>query len=453
MSCEVVTFETMASLEESAPSARRRSEAEIEHAGAAFTCRFLERLHPAIPASTLRSYQALIKKHEIQVTDLRSFGHEELKELGFTDVVHNARILTAVNEGEIHSDPPQQDGKPVEVQVRVGMSNIGSIDTVNQTAAVKFFLDLYWHDPSLIGLERESVPSYIWRPDAYVFNALAGSSKEAHPPVLMDSDTGLMLYALQFECTISNPMDLSEFPFDSDAIVIHFMQAESQSSSEYIFVPWKEDATVAARCFFDIDAIPEFVLRGFSFDTWCMRGGGPNEFAQMFVYLHVKRMSSYYMWKIVLPLFLSTLLCFSAFFFELDNLSDRNATSLTMFLATAALLYVVSSLLPKTSFLTRVDKFVVVSLMIQFVVAALSWIIVGGFGSISEKRAQNIDDVGVIALPVMYIFVLLFYFVPPIVHAARFTANTRPEYPFTHLLDKEQHLDFHPFVWYHNVFI
>ena len=77
---------------------RRRSEAEIEHAGAAFTCRFLERLHPAIPATTLTRYQHLIKKHEIQVTDLRSLGHEELRSLGFDDVVHNARILTAVNE-------------------------------------------------------------------------------------------------------------------------------------------------------------------------------------------------------------------------------------------------------------------------------------------------------------------------------------------------------------------
>jgi hypothetical protein len=97
-------------------------------------------------------------------------------------------------QGDIHSDPPLIDGKPVEVQVRVGVSNLGNIDTVNQTvrsfsnvrlfvdsdasmqAAVKFFLDLYWHDSSLIGLDRESVPSYIWRPDAYVFNGMGAGN-------------------------------------------------------------------------------------------------------------------------------------------------------------------------------------------------------------------------------------------------------------------------------------
>jgi hypothetical protein len=59
--------------------------------------------------------------------------------------------------------------------------------------------------------------------------------------------------------------------------------------------------------------------------------------------------------------------------------------------------------------------------MIQFVVAALSWVIVGGFGTISESRAEDIDNVGVIVMPIVYILVMLFYFVPPIVHAARYT--------------------------------
>ena len=39
----------------------------------------------------------------------------------------------------------------------------------------------------------------------------------------------------------------------------------------------------------------------------------------------------------------SQLFCFSSLFFETDNLTDRNATSATMFLATMALLYVIAS--------------------------------------------------------------------------------------------------------------
>jgi hypothetical protein len=65
--------------------------------------------------------------------------------------------------------------------------------------------------------------------------ALAGSSKEAHPPVLMESDTGLMLYALQFECTISNPMDLSEFPFDSGQSLIVTRVSKKLRSQSCVF--------------------------------------------------------------------------------------------------------------------------------------------------------------------------------------------------------------------------
>ena len=93
----------------------------------------------------------------------------------------------------------------------------------------------------------------------------------------------------------------------------------------------------AIQCFFNVDQLPEWSLRGFSIDCYTVNGGGPSVYAQSQIHLHVKRHSSFYLWKIVLPLLLSS---FSSFFFDLDNLSDRNATSLTMFLATAALLFV-----------------------------------------------------------------------------------------------------------------
>ena len=61
----------------------------------------------------------------------------------------------------------------------------------------------------------------------------------------------------------------------------------------------------------------------------------------------------YYAWKITLPMLTCTLFCFSSLFFETDNLTDRNATSATMFLATMALLYVIASSTPRTPQMPR----------------------------------------------------------------------------------------------------
>ena len=57
-----------------------------------------------------------------------------------------------------------------------------------------------------------------------------------------------------------------------------------------------------------------------------------------------------------MPLYLVTALSFTTFEFEVDDLENRNNTVLTTFLAAFAMLYVVGEALPKTDFLTKVDK-------------------------------------------------------------------------------------------------
>ena len=50
------------------------------------------------------------------------------------------------------------------------------------------------------------------------------------------------------------------------------------------------------------------------------------------------------------------ILSFGTFEFEVDNLSDRNASVSTYFLAAFAMLYVVGAALPKVDFLTKIDQ-------------------------------------------------------------------------------------------------
>ena len=52
---------------------------------------------------------------------------------------------------------------------KIGFTSLSAIDTVNQTVHVRFFLDLYWNDPRVVGATY--VPDGIWRPaDCYIIN-------------------------------------------------------------------------------------------------------------------------------------------------------------------------------------------------------------------------------------------------------------------------------------------
>jgi hypothetical protein len=102
----------------------------------------------------------------------------------------------------------------------------------------------------------------------------------------------------------------------------------------------------------------------------------------------------YYAWKVAMPVLICTVFSFASFFYPIDaepveglfsssvdkeTLDMRNQIAATMILASSALLFVVATLLPKTSYLTIIDKFVLGNLGVQFSVAAISWWTCGVF--------------------------------------------------------------------------
>jgi len=72
---------------------------------------------------------------------------------------------------------------------------------------------------------------------------------------------------------------------------------------------------------------------------------------------HVARQSTFYIFKLVTPVMLFGLLCFSAFEFNVtDKLSVRLGITATYFMASLAMLAATSTYLPRTDYLTQMDK-------------------------------------------------------------------------------------------------
>ena len=92
--------------------------------------------------------------------------------------------------------------------------------------------------------------------------------------------------------------------------------------------------------------------------------------------LHMSRHSSYYVWKALLPLYLVTALAdASVFEFEPENLSDRMNIVSTFFLAAFAMLYVVGESLPKTEYLTKMGKVIILSTTSLVAIGILSLVL------------------------------------------------------------------------------
>lgn len=86
--------------------------------------------------------------------------------------------------------------------------------------------------------------------------------------------------------------------------------------------------------------------------------------------IDISRASSYYLAKALFPLYLISLLSFCAFGFEAEMTEQRLTVIITCFLASIGLLFVISSSLPKTSYLTAIDNVILITVS-MLVIAAL----------------------------------------------------------------------------------
>ena len=444
------------------PTAAEQAASVLQRQGATeFACTFLARI--GFTGATLARYCALLREHGAGITDLPLLGFKGLQQLGFESPIDRTRILDATVDKVIRADSPKgEGGGPVQVHVKFGIALLSSINTVDQTCAIKLFIDLYWIDPSMIGADPGHIPSYVWRPDGYISNAIGGGEKSrTHELILSQPARGLLLCPLEFECTLSNPMDLRAFPFDSDAVELNFLQSEDSSAEEWEIVPDHEGGVaVSTKCFFDIDSLGEFELKGFSIETYNRMGGNGVPYARCRLHLHLVREPDYYLWKIVMPIFLTTTICFSSMLFANTALADRINTSATMFLTTMALLFVVSTDLPKTTFLTKIDVYLNTSMMVQLGVLFESCVVSGALSSGgADSTAENddvyiaIDDWSLRIGAVGYLLFTAVYFVPRYLGYRRVAANA-DDSPITPArYDKSKgELAFHKFEKGSNVF-
>jgi len=357
---------------------------------------------PPISDETLMRLAIVLEEHSIGLPTLAAMGHRELMEEPFKvgSVVDRARIMAAVNPSISPCAPPPTDalGGPVIIRPKVGFTNLSEVDTLTQTLHVRFFVDHYWVDPRMKG--ESYVPEGIWRPtDCYIANQRDVMELVTHveKPEIADlkdgvSANGMLLWPTEYVGTLSNPMSLRAFPFDSDHIEIILHQSESSQSEDYIFRPYVDpkDEAMSVRFFCSIfENLTEWRLRGFHKKCFESVGGIPKPFSKMVLTLHMSRRWKYYLFKVVFPLLTCTVFCFFSFFFAIDETEARLTVSTTMFLATSALLYVIGTEVPKTSYLTVIDQLVVSVLTIQFLIAFYCCVLAA-----LHSSDQSIDSIG-----------------------------------------------------------
>ena len=101
--------------------------------------------------------------------------------------------------------------------------------------------------------------------------------------------------------------------------------------------------------------------------------------------LRVNRLPAYYFGNIIFPNFLIVAGCFSAFVIPREDIADRLSVTVTLMLAAVAFRFIVSTMLPKVSYLTIMDYYLLVGFVALILMIAENAIV--GIPALDESGA------------------------------------------------------------------
>lgn len=121
----------------------------------------------------------------------------------------------------------------------------------------------------------------------------------------------------------------------------------------------------------------------------------------------ITRNSSYYIFKVISPIFIILVMCWSVFWSAPNQLESRLTVTIVCFLSLIAYNYVIDDELPKLSYLTLMDYIILVSYIFAGVPTILS-IIVHRLYLNSDSTVSNIDKFSRFLGPVLYLIIIYF---------------------------------------------
>ena len=266
---------------------------------------------------------------------------------------------SAVANDAILQAPPYQ-GQPINIAVGLHIINIASIDEVTEQFEMDAYLFERWNDPRLAftpsgpnDRERNYAVGQIWIPQLEMINA--ASLRTRGDTSIRVAPDGTVNYAERSKVALSSRFALRRFPFDKQSllIIIHpFLVDGPQMRFSLI-----DHATWTASEFESYSSLAQWKLQAVEPTVRTAPTYGGLTMPEARFEITVVRRSSFYLWKVFLPLLLMVFLSWSVFWIEPHDLSNQIQVAVTTILTVIAFAFAISATMPRLPYLTYIDAF------------------------------------------------------------------------------------------------
>lgn len=310
-------------------------------------------------------------------------------------------FLGSISASAQSSSPPLE---LTEVEISIVLLDLRSINDSDQSFTANVFFMAQWHDHRL----AHDGPDVLWRdlyevwnPRLQIVNRQQGLALSMPQTVEVAPD-GTVTYRQRAVGQFSQKLHLADFPFDRQAFEIQLL-AVGYSPSEIVFVGSSK--------------VPSGVVPELSLPDWTILEprGVPRVYQPFphippvagFVFqVDATRKLGYYRWKIIIPLLLVVAMSWLVFWIDPELAGPQISVAVTSMLTLIAYRFMVSGMLPKVSYLTRMDQFISMSTLLVFLTLVEATLTVTLANRGKEGLARALDRTCRWSFPLAYVLAL-----------------------------------------------
>ena len=252
---------------------------------------------------------------------------------------------------------PGEGGKTVDISVGIILIDFARINIREEAFDMAGYLDTSWTDPSLTLREGEPTegvrrfkPGQIWAPELEFVNAVEQVKAEREGDLYV-SDNGQVTQRVRFSHRFQSPLNLQRFPFDEQTLTIVVAPFDTFARDLNLVVDEKRVGSLEEASVTDwsIEHVGARVVSAPSGDSADKR----------FLFeIKIARRSTFYIWRVLVPMTLLVLASWTVFWFEVKNLQPQISTGLAILLSLVTFNYAIDFSLPKVPYLTFIDRYI-----------------------------------------------------------------------------------------------
>lgn len=289
-----------------------------------------------------------------------------------------------------------------DVEVKVYVIDIEGIDSVSQSFEANLTLVLRWYDSKLRHAGPDSVSrnlNEIWYPRIQILNQQR--LVQSFPQSAEVKPDGEVLYRQRMWGTFSQPLELREFPFDSQRLQV--LLGNISFGSQKIQLKPSLESGISERL-----SIPDWQVLQWNLSAENLKFD--NESAPlpgMVFSLDVKRNTSYFKYKVILPLVMIVMMSWLVFWIDPSLVPSQISLAVTTVLTMIAYRFALAGMLPRLPFLTSLDIFVIASTIMVFL--AMVEVIYTAHLSTHDKlqKARMIDRKARWIAPIAFVLIIV----------------------------------------------